>query len=86
MKLKQTAMLVTLGLAALSAPLAFAADGDGMQSFRRDVQTMASKDGMVTKKDFLAMMEKKFDAMDSARKGMLSVADIMRIFSDTKGQ
>ena len=86
MKLKQSAMLVTLGLAALSAPLAFAADGDGMQSFRREVQTMASKDGMVSKKDFLAMMEKKFDAMDTGRRGMLSVADVMRIFSDSKGQ
>lgn len=86
MNLKKTALLVTLGLATLSAPLAFAADGDGMATFRREVQTMANKDGMVTKKDFLAMMEKKFDAMDSARKGMLSVADVMRIFSDSKGQ
>jgi hypothetical protein len=86
MKLEKTAMLVTLGLAALSAPLAFAADGDGMQSFRREMQTMANKEGMVSKKEFLAMMEKKFDAMDTQRKGMLSVADVMRIFSDTKGQ
>jgi len=86
MNLRKTAMLVTLGLATLSTPLAFAADGDGMQSFRREVQTMANKDGMVSKKEFLAMMEKKFDAMDAGRKGMLSVADVMRIFSDGKGQ
>ena len=39
-----------------------------------------------SKKDFLAMMEKKFDAMDKGKKGMLSVADIMRIFSDKTGQ
>jgi hypothetical protein len=41
---------------------------------------------MVSKKDFMAMMEKKFDAMDKAKKGMLSTADIMRIFSDKTGQ
>lgn len=86
MDFRKAAMLVTLGLATVTAPLAFAADGDGMQSFRREVQTMANKDGMVTKKEFLAMMEKKFDAMDKGGKGMLSVSDVMRIFSDTKGQ
>ena len=86
MNLKKTAMLVTLGMAALSAPLAFAADGDGMQSFRKEMTTMADKDGMVAKKDFMAMMEKKWNAMDKAGKGMLSVADVMRIFSDAKGQ
>ena len=86
MNLRKTAMLVTLGVAALSAPLAFAADGDGMTAFRKEVQTMANKDGMVSKKDFMAMMEKKWDAMDKAGKGMLSTSDVMRIFSETKGQ
>jgi hypothetical protein len=74
-----------LGAAAICAP-AFAADGDGMQSFAREVKSMANKDGMVTKKEFLAMMEKKFDSMDKARKGMLSTEDLMRIFSDRTGQ
>ena len=86
MNLKKSALLLTLGLATLSAPLAFAADGDGMVAFRQQVQSMANKDGMVTKKEFMSMMEKKFDAMDKSKKGMLSVADVMRIFSDTKGQ
>ena len=86
MKLKQAAMLVTLGLASMATPLVFAADGDGMQSFRTGVQAMANKDGMISKKDFIAMMEKKFDAMDTRKTGMLSVADIMRIFSDNKAQ
>ena len=86
MNLRKAALLVTLGMATLSAPLAFAADGDAMQSFRREMQTMADKDGMVAKKDFMAMMEKKWDAMDKGRKGMLSMNDVMRIFSDTKGQ
>ena len=86
MNLKKTAMLVVMGMSALAAPIAFGADGDGTQSFQREVKTMANKDGMVSKKDFLAMMEKKFDAMDKAKRGMLSTADIMRIFSDKTGQ
>ena len=85
MNLRKTALLVTLGMATLAAPLAFAADGDGMGTFRKEMTTMANKDGMVSKKDFMAMMEKKWDAMDKG-KGMLPVADVMRIFSDTKGQ
>ncbi len=63
--IKTIAMGSMLGLAALSTPV-FAADGDGMQSFAREVKAMANKDGMVMKKDFMAMMEKKFDAMDKA--------------------
>jgi len=86
MNLKKTAMLVVMGMSALAAPIAFGADGDGMQSFQREVKTMANKDGMVSKKDFMAMMEKKWNAMDKSGKGMLSVADVMRIFSDSKGQ
>ena len=86
MNLKKTAMLVVMGMSALAAPIAFGADGDGMQSFQREVKTMANKDGMVTKKDFMAMMEKKWNAMDKGNKGMLSTADVMRIFSETKGQ
>jgi len=86
MSIRNTAAALTLGLAALASPLAFAADGDAMQSFQRDMQTMANKDGMVTKKDFIAMIEKKWNAMDKAGKGMLSVADVMRIFSDSKGE
>jgi hypothetical protein len=86
MSVRKTAMLLSLGLATIASPLAWAADGDAMQSFRRDVQAMANKDGMITKKEFMAMMEKKWDAMDTGRKGMLSAADVMRIFSDTKGQ
>ena len=86
MRFGKTVLLLALGMATMSAPLAFAADGDAMQSFRTEVQTMANKDGMITKKEFMAMMEKKWNAMDKCNKGMLSAADVMRIFSDTKGQ
>jgi hypothetical protein len=86
MNLKKTAMLVLMGMSTVAAPIAFGADGDGMQSFQREVKTMANKDGMVSKKDFMAMMEKKWNAMDKGNKGMLSTSDVMRIFSETKGQ
>src|ERR1700704_2678085 len=82
MNLKQTARVLSLaamlGMAALSAP-AFAADGDMMAS-RAELTKMANKDGMITKKDFMMMMEKKFDQMDKGNKGMLSVDDVMRIY------
>ena len=79
--MRAMALGTMLALSAVSAT-AWAADGDAMQSFSMEVKKMANKDGMVSKKDFMAMMEKKFDAMDKGRKGMLSTADIMKIFSD----
>ena len=82
MNLKQGARALSfgamLGIAALSAP-AFAADGD-MMATRAEMMKMANKDGMITKKDFLMMMEKKFDEMDKGKKGMLSIDDVMRIY------
>jgi hypothetical protein len=82
MNLKQAARALSfgamLGIAALSAP-AFAADGD-MMATRAEMMKMANKDGMITKKDFLMMMEKKFDEMDKGKKGMLSIDDVMRIY------
>lgn len=41
---------------------------------------LANKDGMITKKDSMTMMEKKFDEMDNGKKGMPSVDDVMRIY------
>jgi Ca2+-binding EF-hand superfamily protein len=37
---------------------------------------------MVSKKDFMAMMEKRFDMMDKKKIGRISRADVMAIFSD----
>jgi hypothetical protein len=82
MNLKQTARVLSfgamLGMAALSA-LAFAADGDMMAS-PAEVTKMANKDGLITEKDFMMLMERKFDKMDKGKKGMLSVDDVMRIY------
>ncbi|MDQ6619740.1 MAG: hypothetical protein M3Z31_08605 [Pseudomonadota bacterium] len=65
---------------------AFAADGDGPYGWDGEVRKMANKDGMIMKKDFMAMMEKKFDAMDKDKKGMLSMSDAMKIFRENTGQ
>jgi hypothetical protein len=74
-----------LGIAALSSPV-FAADGDAMAN-RAEIMKMANKDGMISKKDFMAMMEKKFDEMDKSKKGMLPIDDVMRIYGRSdKGQ
>jgi hypothetical protein len=74
-----------LGIAALSSPV-FAADGDAMAN-RAEIMKMANKDGMISKKDFMAMMEKKFDEMDKSKKGMLPIDDVMRIYGrPDKGQ
>jgi hypothetical protein len=82
MNLKQTATVLSfgamLGMAALSA-LAFTADGDMMAS-PAEVTKMANKDGLITEKDFMMLMARKFDEMDKGKKGMLSVDEVMRIY------
>jgi hypothetical protein len=76
-------LAATMGMGANAAM----ADGDGRYGLdATEVRRMADKDGMVAKKDFLALMEKKFDAMDKDRKGMLSTTDLMKIFRDNTGQ
>jgi hypothetical protein len=82
---RKLALLSFAALMSAGALPALAADGDGMQSFARETRMMANKDGMVTKQDFMKMMEKKFDAMDKQHKGMLSADDVMRLFSDKTG-
>lgn len=72
-----------LGIAALSAPVALAvAEDTGLSPFSMEMKKMANKEGMITKKDFMAMMEKRFEMMDKGKKGMISMSDAMKIFSD----
>ena len=94
MNLTKSGLLLTLGMATFIAPLAsssaYAAERRTVlaynieQSFMVDVKKMSDKDGMVSKKAFMDMMSKKFDAMDKGKKGMLSPEDIMRIFGPDK--
>jgi carbohydrate-selective porin OprB len=85
MTMKQTMKALSfaamLGIAALSAQVALA-DDTGLSPLSSDLKKMSNKEGMITKKDFMAMMEKRFDAMDKARKGMIHTSDAMKIFSD----
>lgn len=95
MNLTRTATLLMLGVATLAAPLASqAATTTPMtslhpynveQTFIVEVDKMADKNGMVSKKDFMKMMSKRFDTMDTGKQGMLTKEQLMRIFSDTTG-
>ena len=85
MTMNQTVKALSFGamlaIAALSAPVALA-DDTGLSPLSSDLKKMANKDGMVTKKDFMAMMEKRFDAMDKAKKGMIHHTEATKIFMD----
>jgi len=85
MTMKQTMKALSfaamLGIAALSAQVALA-DDTGLSPLTSDLKKMSNKEGMITKKDFMAMMEKRFDAMDKAKKGMIHMTEATKIFSD----
>jgi len=85
MTMKQTMKAMSfaamLGIAALSASVALA-DDTGLSPLTSDLKKMSNKEGMITKKDFMAMMEKRFDMMDKSKKGMISMNDAMKLFSD----
>ena len=77
---KSISLAALLGWAVLSAPVF--ADDQGPRWWEPMITKMANKDGMVSKKDFMEMMGKKFDEMDKGKRGMLSKDDIMRLFGD----
>jgi hypothetical protein len=79
------ALLSFAGIVALAALPARADDQNPFPSFRAQTAQMANKDGMVTKQDFMHMMEQRFDAMDKGNKGMLTQEQVMRIFKDNTG-
>ena len=87
MNVKQTLQalsLATLLSVAAASGTAFA-DDQTERWWAPMTKQMADKNGMVSKKDFMKMMEKKFDEMDKGKKGMLSTQDVMRIFNDKTG-
>jgi hypothetical protein len=79
------ALLSFTGIVTATAAPAFADDQKQYPSLFQETKMMANKDGMVSKQDYMKMMEKRFDAMDKAKTGMLSTQDIMRIFNDKTG-
>ncbi len=82
MRIAKIAAITTLTLAALQfgGPPALAEPLD-----ERELILMLKRggvmrqDGMVTKQDFVKLMEKRFEAMDKQKKGMLSVKDVAKI-------
>ena len=86
MTMKQTMKALSfaamLGMAALSAQVALAEGDTNLSPLSSDLKKMANKDGMVSKKDFMAMMEKRFDMMDKDKKGMIHHTEATKIFMD----
>ena len=81
--MKALSFAAMLGIAALSAPVALADNTDtGLTPFSMEMKKMSNKEGMITKKDFMAMMEKRFDMMDKQKKGMIHMTEATKIFSD----
>ncbi len=81
--LRTVAFASALAATAIAGPAA--ADDQGPRWWEPAVQQMATKDGMVSKREFMRMMEHKFDQMDKQKKGMLSAEDVKRIFRDDTG-
>jgi hypothetical protein len=79
---KVLALGTMLGFAAVSGPV-LAGDNFDAPTLTAYVKKMSNKDGMMMKKDFLELASMQFDKVDSANKGMLSEADVMKIFGRT---
>jgi Ca2+-binding EF-hand superfamily protein len=74
---------MTLATAVLAAaiaalpPMVYAQKGmDNIKAMDKD------KDGMISKSEFMAMMEQKFDMMDKAKKGRLSAEDVAKSIAE----
>jgi hypothetical protein len=84
MKLRKLAATIAFGMAAagtqLGASPAFAGAPDDREIYEMlKRSSMIRADGMVTKSDFIQLMEKRFDSADKGRRGMLSPQEIARI-------
>ena len=77
MKLAKVAAMLALATA-MSAALANPPDEREVWEMLKKSSTMRA-DGMVTKADFIKLMEKRFDAMDKGGKGMLTAQDIAKL-------
>ena len=77
MKLAKVAAMLALATA-MSAALANPPDEREVWEMLKKSSTMRA-DGMVTKTDFIKLMEKRFDAMDKGKKGMLTAEEIAKL-------
>jgi hypothetical protein len=80
MELRAAVVLVAAvaAMTSLGASTSVAAGGRELHEMLEREGVMRA-DGMVTKREFLRMMEKRFDALDRQRSGMLPASDIARI-------
>ena len=79
MKVRNTAAMLALamGVTGFTSPALAADDRAVAEMLNRS--DMVRPDGTVTKADFIKLMEKRFDAMDKGRRGVLSVRDIAKL-------
>ena len=77
MKLANAAVVLALATG-MSAALANPPDEREVWEMLKKSSTMRA-DGMVTKTEFIRLMEKRFDAMDKGKKGMLSAEEIAKL-------
>jgi hypothetical protein len=82
MKASIVALAIATATTMSLAPAAYAQTGAPRGVDR--VMTMdTDKDGMISKKEFMSMMEAKFDAMDKGRIGRLTAAQVQQIIDET---
>jgi hypothetical protein len=67
------ATLLAAAMLAVVPPMAHAQKGmDNIKAMDKD------RDGMISKPEFMAMMEKMYDDMDKGRKGKLTAEDVAK--------
>jgi hypothetical protein len=73
MKRMTLATAIAAAMLAAVPPVALAQKGmDNIKAMDKD------KDGMISKTEFMAMMEKAYDNMDKSRKGRLTAEDVAK--------
>ena len=77
MKLAKIAAMLALAMG-MSAASASPPDEREVWEMLKKSSTMRA-DGMVMKANFIKLMEKRFDAMDKGKKGMLSAEEIAKL-------
>lgn len=74
---------ISLATALVAATLAFVPPVAHAQKGMEMIKSMdKDKDGMISKSEFMAMMEQKFDMMDKAKKGKLTAEDVAKSIAE----
>jgi Ca2+-binding EF-hand superfamily protein len=74
---------ISFATALVAATLAFVPPVAYAQKSMDMIKAMdKDKDGMISKAEFMAMMEQKFDMMDKAKTGKLSAQDVAKSIAE----